>query len=167
MFPERIELSRGEPFTFSVVVLDAQGRRVSEPRVAWSIPQELGSITPQGKLTLSGPPGEYSASVRATVTMDGPDGPIAQEVSASVVIRGPLARINIVPTSPSVVVNGRVQFRAVAYDANGVTLPDIFFRWSIADEHAGAISSSGAFRAGRIPSNYLNAIKVQVIARPG
>ena len=81
------------------------------------------------------------------MTLETESGLINQEVSATLVIRGNLASGEIVPKVVSLASGERIQFRAVAYDENRVLLPDVFFRWSVANSDPGSIDSSGLFAA--------------------
>ena len=59
----------------------------------------------------------------------------------------------------------RMQFRAAAYDKRHVLLPDILFRWSVADDTVGTIDSNGLFIAEGAPGEYPGVIKVEAVQR--
>lgn len=166
LFPERVELSQGESFAFSVVAIDQSGRRVRNPSVAWALASQVGKIAEDGRVTTTGAPGFYPNSLKATITLEGPEGQVTQELLASVTIRGPLARAEVNPLRAMVAPKGRVQFTATAYDANGVVLPDVTFRWRVADAKAGSISRDGLLRAGADVGEFLQAVRVQATQRP-
>ena len=166
LFPERVELSPGESFAFSVVAIDQSGKRVRNPSVAWTLSPEVGRIAVDGRVTATGAPGIYPNSLMATITLGDQGGQVTQELLASVTIRGPLARVEVYPLKATVAPRGRAQFTGTAHDANGVVLPDVTFRWSMTDAKAGAISRDGLLRAGADVGEFLQAVKVQAMQRP-
>lgn len=149
-----------------VINFDQSGKRVANPSVQWFVAPEVGISTGQGKVTVTGTPGVYPNAVRAVVGVPGPTGPVLKELTASITIRGPLASLTILPDTPTAVVGRAIQLRAAPYDANGVFLPDVSFRWNIVDQRAGTISTTGAFRVRGTPGTYSQAVHLQAIGRP-
>ena len=70
----------------------------------------------------------------------------------------PAVRIQIVPTSSTIAINGALQYVAEAYDAEGrsVTLAPV---WSVV-AGGGSISSNGLFVAGTTPGTYASTVQV-------
>jgi hypothetical protein len=165
IFPERIEMSSAESFNFSVVALDERGRQVRNPNVSWELDPAIGQVDEFGRVRVVGAPGEYANVLRATVTLGNVGTQVVQKLTATVVIRGPLSGVEIRPSPAEVVPRGRLQFRATAYDANGVVLPDVAFVWSVLDSRAGSISRDGFFRAGQASGEYPDSIRVQAVER--
>ena len=79
------------------------------------------------------------------------------------IIRDKLDRVEITPQAATLAKGERIQFRAVAYDKNGILLPDVSFRWRAAGRDAGSIDSSGLFVANGDPGDYPEAIRVEAL----
>lgn len=76
---------------------------------------------------------------------------------------GPLVRVDAIPGVAQLGPGGRVQFRAIGFDENGQPLPDVNFRWRVANKDAGSISHDGVFTASKSPGHYPGAVTVQAI----
>ena len=92
-------------------------------------------------------PGTYDGAIRAEVTVDTPDGSMTTEVSATLVIRDVLDRVDINPRVATLARGDLVQFRAVAYDQNGVLLPDVTFNWKLMSRTVGSMDRNGLLTA--------------------
>ena len=166
IFPERITLSPGESTRVSIVGLNGDLQRVPEAEVRWSLsPPEVGQVSQFVTVTANDFPGVYEGAIQAQVTLETEDGLLKQAVSATLVIRGSLARAEVTPGRVRLAEGERMQFRALAYDENGVLLPDVFFRWSVADPAAGAMDSNGLFTAKGEIGEYLGAVQVEAMQR--
>ena len=165
IFPNVVVLSPGESTRVSIISQNSD-IRPSATNIRWSLdPPEVGEVSQFVNVTANDFPGLYEDAIRAVVTLETAEGPVTHEVSASLIIRGPLTSVDVVPSVATLPRGEKIGFRAVAYDENGVLLPDVFFRWSIADPAAGKIDSSGLFTAeGRI-GEYPGAVQVEAVQR--
>ena len=163
--PAHVVLSPGESTRVSIISQNGD-LRSSTANIRWSLdPPEVGEVSQFVNVTANDFPGQYEGAIRAEVTLETDEGPVTQEVSANLIIRGPLTRVEVVPPVATLPRGEKIGFRAVAYDENGILLPDAFFRWSIADPAAGKIDSSGLFTAeGRI-GEYPGAVQVEAVQR--
>ena len=109
--------------------------------------------------------GSYEGAIRAEVQLRTEDGPVTQEVSATLVIRDSLATTEITPGVATLASGEEIQFRAAAYDENGIVVPDAFFRWSLTDDTVGSIDSNGVFTAKGLIGEYPGVVLVEAIQR--
>ena len=168
VFPERVVLSPGESTRVSIIGLDTRVHGPSTANVSWSVtPPEVGEVSQFITVTAHDFPGTYEGAIRANLTLETPSGPVTQAVSATLVIRGTLDGVEIVPADVTLGHGERMPFRAVAYDENRVLIPDVFFRWSVADPDAGTIDASGVFVARGHPGEYPGAVHVEAVQRRG
>ena len=143
IFPEVIILSPGETAQASIIGL---GQDPAAADIRWSLnPPNVGEVSQFVIVTANDFPGVYEDAIRAEVTQETDTGSVTHEVSATLIIRDNLKTVDITPSAASTASGQRVQFRAVAYDNNGIVLPDAFFRWSVADRSVGTIDANGVF----------------------
>ena len=143
IFPEVIILSPGESAQASIIGL---GQDPAATDIRWSLnPPNVGEVSQFVIVTANDFPGVYEDAIRAEVTQETDTGSVTHEVSATLIIRDNLKTVDITPSAASTASGQRVQFRAVAYDNNGIVLPDAFFRWSVADRSVGTIDANGVF----------------------
>ena len=120
IFPERVVLSPGESTRVSIVGLNGDIRAMSTANVRWSLnPSEVGDVSQFVAVTAHDFPGIYEGAIRAEVTL---------ETESGLVIRDRLARVEITPGVATLARKEKIQFRAVAYDKNGIIPTDVFFR---------------------------------------
>ena len=145
IFPEVLVLSPGESATASIIGL-RQGSAAAN--ILWSLtPPNVGEVSQFVIVTANDLPGVYEDAIHAEVTQETESGPVTVTVSATLIIRDTLNTVEITPKVAATASGQRILFRAVAYDDNGVVLPDVFFRWSVADPSVGTIDVNGAFTA--------------------
>jgi len=164
IFPARVELSPGQSETFVIVGTDDAGLPLHNLKVQWRLASpELGQISANGRLTAGSAPGMYADAIVAEIEVPSPNGTTIKEARAALVVRGPLDRVEVRPGFAEVGRNGRFQFLAVAFDANGVSLPNVQFQWDMADSSAGSIDQRGLFTASGSPGSYNDAVRVKAV----
>ena len=134
--------------------------------IRWSLnPPEVGEVSRFVNVTARDFPGVYEGAIRAVVTVETEAGPVTKEVSATLVIRNSLASVDVTPGVSTLTRGERMQFQALAYDRNRVLLPDVFFRWSLADSSVGTIDRNGLFTAKGEIGEYPGVIRVEAVQR--
>jgi len=121
----------------------------------------VGEVSQFVNVTAHDFPGIYEGAIHAEVTIQTDNGPVTQEVSATLVIRDALASVQITPQAASLARGEKMQFQALAYDRNNVMLPDVFFKWKVADPAVGSIDANGLFMAKGLPGLYSGVVQVQ------
>ncbi|QSQ13040.1 right-handed parallel beta-helix repeat-containing protein [Myxococcus landrumensis] len=139
---------------FGVMGFDADGNAVTVSP-AWSVEMwGAGSITSDGLYTAPKVAGTYSGSVRVA----------AEHLSlyATVYVTpGAISRLEISPTSPSVVVKGSVPFQVKAFDAYDNEVTSFSASWSVV-KGGGSISAAGVFTAGTVAGTFADSVRVSV-----
>ncbi|MDC0711625.1 hypothetical protein POL68_24365 [Stigmatella sp. ncwal1] len=69
----------------------------------------------------------------------------------------PVASITLTPSSPTLAVQGTLQFTATAFDAHNNPLPGTVITWSTSGA-AGSLNANGLFTAGCTPGTYAGAV---------
>jgi uncharacterized repeat protein (TIGR01451 family) len=72
-------------------------------------------------------------------------------------IAGPLDQIVVGPETAEVVTGADQQFTAEGYDADGTSIPNLSFTWSITNG-GGTIDADGLFTAGSVPGIYTDTV---------
>ncbi|MBI4999910.1 MAG: DUF11 domain-containing protein [Euryarchaeota archaeon] len=111
------------------------------PGVVFTWTTNVGTIDPYGVLTAQTMPG--NGTVTAT------NGSVTGSASVSVVI-GPASRIEVTPSSATVVIGDTRQFAAQAFDAYDNPIPNATFIWTT---NVGIVNSAGLFTAQTVPAN--------------
>ena len=164
IFPERVVLSPGESARVSVIGVDGDVAGMTDASVRWSVnPPEVGEVSQFVTITAHDYPGVYEKAIRAEVLLETENGPVTREINATLVIRGTLASAEIIPGAASLARGEQILFRAVAYDKNRILLPNVIFRWSVADPAAGSIDVNGAFTAEGSIGDYPGAVQIEVV----
>jgi hypothetical protein len=164
IFPSRLELSPGQSESLVVVGTDQTGAPLSGLRVRWRLDsQGLGQVSATGRVTAGSLPGVYANAIIAEIELPTGQETEVIEARATLVVRGPLDRVEIRPGVAEVGRGGRVQFLAVAYDANGISLPNVQYQWEMLDSDAGSIDQRGLFTATGSPGPYDNAVRVKAV----
>jgi len=154
----------GSEVLFVARGLDAEGRPVTDLSTAWSVADErIGEIDSGGRLTARGEPGYYRDAVRLVLTQESDGRIIERTATAHVIIAGTLRSASIDPISPAVAAGGFVHFEARGFDQNGIEIPGLRYRWTVADPTAGSIDPLGVFRAGDTPGVYGDAVVVEIV----
>lgn len=164
IFPGQVVLSPGEFTNIYLVGTDVNGQRLSNLRIDWSLAApELGQITQGGRLAAGTVPGVYPDGIVALASVQTDSGTQTIETSATLIIRGPLDRVVISPTTAEVGHKGIVQFVAIAYDGNNVSIPNMLFQWEVEGSEIGEIDRRGLFIAKGPPGEYPDAVRVRAI----
>ena len=166
IFPDRVVLSPGESTRVSIVGLSGDIQRMPDANIRWSlVPPEVAEVSQFVTVTAHNFPGIYEGAIRAEVQLRTEEGLVTQEVSATLVIRDSLATAEVTPGVATLANGEKVQFRAAAYDKNGIVVPDAFFRWSVTDETVGSIDPNGVFTAKGPLGEYPGVVLVKAIQR--
>ena len=165
IFPDRVTLSPGESTRLSVVGLDGDGRLLDDVQLVWSLDPLTGEISPSGKLVAANFPGIHQSAIIVDARQIGAEEQAFQTISATLIIRGKLEKVDVTPQRATVLPGGRIRFRAVGYDKNGTSLPDVTARWSVVDTRVGTIDASGVFTAGESLGEYPGAVRVEMVQR--
>ena len=166
IFPDRVVLSPGESTRVSIVGLSGDIQRMPDANIRWSlVPPEVAEVSQFVTVTAHNFPGIYEGAIRAEVQLRTEEGLVTQEVSATLVIRDSLATAEVTPGVATLANGEKVQFRAAAYDKNGIVVPDAFFRWSVTDETVGSIDPNGVFTAKGPLGEYPGVVLVEAIQR--
>ena len=163
IFPERVVLASGQSARISVVLLDDRGISPQDVSMRWSLKENVANTTQFGNVTAGDTPGTYPDVIQVEISQETEEGVITRKLTATLVIMGPLVRVDAIPGVAQLGPGGRVQFRAIGFDENGQPLPDVNFRWRVANKDAGSISHDGVFTASKSPGHYPGAVTVQAI----
>ena len=163
--PEVLRLRQGERQRFSLVNLDNRGFIVIPDEVQWTADPEVAVVSSRGTVTAIAPPGTYPGAVQVEISDRTTEGGPPRRVTATLVVLGLLSRVEVRPARAVLEPGDLIQLQATAFDANGARLFDVSFRWEMADDRAGIITSGGLFTAGDRPGEYPGAIRVRVEQR--
>ena len=113
-----------------------------------------------GVFRASDEPGIYKDALRVRLIQGEGQENTVVEALATVNIVGPLETLEVRIPLITLESGQSTGVAAVGYDANGLEVPSLRFRWSVEDPEAGTISQTGVFTAGDSPGSYESAIKV-------
>ena len=160
--PGEVTLSPGQQFVFTSIGIDSQGNPV-QGGVEWEVEFSVaGSIKPSGVFKAGSHPGIYpdAIQVRMTQVLDGKETVVVSYTTVNVL--GPLDGLRV--TRSVVLESGRSMWlSAVGYDANGLEIPFLQFRWSLENPEIGTVTSAGFFTAGDKLGAHSNAVKVVAV----
>lgn len=126
---------------------DQAGNQVYPPSWKWKvIPEELGSITPQGLFTA----GDKSISGKIVVLLPEIFGQ-GQDVVSIKINSHSNNIIKISPPKANLKPGQMVQFSANIANSQGKPLPDARIIWKVTPENLGQITPQGLFTAGQLP----------------
>jgi hypothetical protein len=118
----------GRSLQMRAVVRDAAGNAIPNAQVTWGINQtQAGSISGSGLVTARG-----LATFRVTAR--------SGSVTGEAAIQSIPSRVEITPSSAELEVGTQKRFQAVAYDADGNTIPAVTFSWSVTNQRQGGSS---------------------------
>ncbi|MDF2772023.1 MAG: hypothetical protein K0S86_1517, partial [Geminicoccaceae bacterium] len=138
----------GATTTLTAALADANGRPITGRSVAWSSSRnDIATVTSGGVVTAIA---AGTATIEAT--SEGKRG-----TAAITVTRVPVARIDITPTTLSLVEGEIENVSAVAKDANGEILEDRAIAWRSSDVSIASIDASGRVTAIRVGTAALTA----------
>ncbi|MBI2856534.1 MAG: hypothetical protein HYX93_06790 [Chloroflexi bacterium] len=161
--PKEISLRPGQRFLFAVYGLDADGVPVRATATWELVDPSAGSMSQAGVFVSSDEPGIYEDAVRVRLTQEDGKQDTVVEAFATVNIVGPLETVEVRSPLVTLEAGQSTGLVAVGYDANGLEIPSLSFRWSMEDPQAGTITQTGLFTAGASPGSYDGAIKVTAI----
>jgi hypothetical protein len=145
--PKTTLVAPSQSAEFEPACFDANGNQVTPPYWVWKVvPQNLGTITPEGLFTA----GDKAIQGKVVVSLP-PDFGIGQDF-ASVRIKPGMPRI--VRVSPSKVLlkpGESKQFTASASEQTGLPVENGKFIWKVSPPDLGTITPEGLFTAGPVP----------------
>jgi hypothetical protein len=128
---------------------------------------KVGSITATGVFTSSLQPGIYRDAIRLELAQEQDGRTITLTQHATVSITARLARLEIQPARITVASGQSIPLRAVGYDEEGLEMPSLRLRWTVASPSVGRISPAGVFTPSALPGTYVDAVKVVASAPAG
>jgi len=148
--PTSATLAAGAVQAFTAVGKDALGNTVAITPT-WALSAGGGTLSATGSFTAGTIAGTYANTVTAT------SGVIVGRATV-IVSPGAVATVTVTPNPAAVVMNGTVQFVAVARDAsNNVVATTIV--WNMVNGGGTINATTGLFTAGGTPGVYLNTIQ--------
>lgn len=152
--PETVELGIGGDQKFSAVAVDAYDNPISEAEITWAVDAAVGTIAGDGNLSVGTLAGTFEQGVEATASFNA----AKTEATASVaVIPGPAAALFVPPIEINA--GATQQLQASVTDEYGNSIEGVEVTWSVSDENAGSISSSGLLTAGEVVGGFGDAIE--------
>ena len=152
--PEVAELGIGEDQKFTAVAIDAYENPVSEAQIDWAIDEAVGTIAEDGTLSVGTLAGTFEQGVQATASFSG----ATAEATASVTVNpGPPVALSLAPTE--VAAGATQQLQASVADEFGNAIDGVEVAWSVTNENAGSISSSGLLTAGEVVGEFDGAVE--------
>ena len=162
--PDVVKLDDGRRTIMAVRALDAEGRAADNVALSWEVvKEEAGEIDQFGSFRASSQPGIYKSAVRVTVTQKLDGELITKSAFVDVNITGALTDVIVEPDVAAVMEGETVHYSAVGFDENGLVIPGLLVRWSLANPDLGAIDPVGNFTASSIPGLHTAAIIATVI----
>ncbi len=162
LFPSAATLQLGQQFVFQVVGRDTDGAPVGA-KVQWAVvDSRSGKFNAAGAFTAGLVPGVYERAIRVDLTQTVGQTVTTRSAFATISIPGALSRVEIRPDRAEVASGQSQAFRAVAFDAQGIEVPNIRTVWSLRDLAVGTIDQTGLFVAGKTAGSYENVINVSV-----
>jgi hypothetical protein len=147
--PRQVILEANSSIRFEVEVTDENGNQTLPPNIEWKlIPENLGSITPQGVLTA----GDRAVSGRVVAKLPSQFGQGQDAASVKVSIKG-RNTIRINPAKVNLRPGQMIQFTATVIDNRGRPSNDPRIIWKIAPENLGTITSQGLLTASQSPKS--------------
>ncbi len=163
VLPQKVTINPGQPLNFSAVAYDASGNPLTDVQFLWGLEDpRIGDLSSRGLFRAAATPGRHlkSIKVEAIQVLDGVE--IRREVYADVTVPGPISRMEVNPSTATVAAGDAFVFSAIAYDAQGVAIPGLSYRWRLLDPKAGTMNNAGILISGDEPGEYPNAIEVEV-----
>ena len=171
--PAHVVLAPGETIALSAVAFDQHGREVRRINVSWqALDNRAGSITLSGVFRAGFTEGTYDRAL--VVTAQPPiglgAGLVRTEVPVTIIsLESGLrpAGIRVFPQRAELEPRESMHLVPLAIDANGVTVPDMKFKWEVLEPLAGTISSDGRFEAAGIVGTFPSAVRVTLLEPKG
>lgn len=154
--PEEIVIDMGASQPFEVNATDKFGNPIFDVRSSWSAAPEVGDISPNGVLGVTGTnAGLYLDAIKVELV----EGANKAFASADVAIRpNSLAYIGVQPSLAVMRRAGTVQLNATGYDSYGNVIPQIEFEWKagsgIVVDRSGKVSSGSVTPPGGLISSW-------------
>ena len=139
-----MDMGASQPFTFNAA--DEFGNQILNVPTTWSAAPEVGNISPNGVLSVTGTnAGLYVDAIKVELV----SGADKASASADVAIRsGSLAYIRLQPSLAVMPRAGTVQLNATGYDIHGNVVPQVEFEWEaglgISIDRSGKVSTKSA-----------------------
>lgn len=145
--PKTVALAPYSTTEFQPLCLDDQGNLVEPPYWIWRvIPQDLGTITPEGLFTA----GDRTRQGKVVASLP-PDFGQGQDFASVRIKPGPPRIIRVSPAKAMIRPGQTQQFIATAQGLNEKNLENPRFIWKVTPEGLGTITQDGLFTAGPEP----------------
>jgi hypothetical protein len=152
--PNNLTMAAGSSQSLNPQAYDVYGNVISGISFHWSvIDARAGQINVNNIFTASNVPGSYPNAIKVETAN-------IYALASVTVKTGDLDHITISPPISQLVVNTNQLFSAQGFDKYNNAIAGLTYNWSMVNQTAGSINSSGLFTAGKTAATYSNAIKV-------
>lgn len=146
--PDLDVLSAGETVQLTAVAFDRFGNAIPDAAYALSASEQVGTVNPDGTLTVSSAVGTFEDGLSAELTFETAEGSVSLKASATARVGpGPAAEVRVEPAEAEVDINGNASFMAKSFDRFGNAIGGLVVTFE-ADRQAGQVDSRGRFTAG-------------------
>ncbi len=142
--PRQATVEAGTSLQLELEVRDQDGREANQRSIDWKlIPQDIGTITPQGLFTA----GERTGFGRIVASLSEGDARGQDAVTVRIISRS-RNQVRISPAKSGLKPGQMIQFTARISDGPGRAGEDARVRWSVSPSGLGTITQQGLFTAG-------------------
>ncbi len=147
---------------FTATAVDEFGNPLPGLTFSFKSDEKVGRIDQEGKFTVGSEAGTFENAVTVEVSQ----GSITRIATAdAVTVPGPLDRVIIEPPGASLGVMQQQQFKAIALDRFGNSIPELSYLF-LSDQRAGHVDREGRFTAGTKVGSYETGLTVEVALGP-
>ncbi|MBM3925292.1 MAG: PKD domain-containing protein [SAR202 cluster bacterium] len=152
--PTKLNVEAG--YNFTARLEDAFGNPTPGGSFSWTSTSEIGSVTPQGRLTTGAKAGDFPSAIKVRADLGQQSIEKTFDVS---ILPGPMKRIAV--ASPLTIVAGAsMPIQVYAVDRHDNRIGDVPFSWVLKDPDAGVMGSDGRFIASKVAMRFSKAIEV-------
>ena len=167
--PRSIVADQNEKLVLSVQALGTNGQSVDDVKFVWTtVDPRAGSVDAAGGFRAGVRTGMYKDAVSVTGIQNTLRGIRYLAATVNVTIAGRvepsrLARVDMIPTNPTVLSGQIFRLRAVGYDESGLIIPGVRFVWQVNNRSLGRVNNLGYLTVDSGEAKFADAVTVTAI----
>ena len=169
--PTSIVVDPGETIQLTATAFSRDGGQLSDIEFVWTAPDSrAGTMAEDGRFQAGATPGVFDNSISVIGIQNTPAGIQYTSTQTAVTVVGEamapaLARLEIIPDRPTVLLHQIYRMRAVGLDADGIVIPGVSFAWRLNNPGLGRLNEIGLLTVDGDEGRYEGAISVTGVWR--